>query len=305
MKDLLNDYLMYIQVEKNLADRTVQEYRMDLELLISFLQDRKRSQWQEVTHHDLRHFLFHLQQVRKNSATARARKVSSIKGFFRYLYEEGYISSNPSLRVSKPKLEKKLPFYLTQEDCLRFIQVVHEQSRQKERDLTIILMFLYTGMRLSELTLLDVHHLNLSDQTVRVYGKGRKERILPILPPLMEQLATYLQFRKEALGIDEATFTPLFFSRRNHSWQRIHKRTIHEIFMKYSTAARLDQQHFSAHKLRHTFATLLLNQGVNLIELKNLLGHNHLNTTEIYTHTSTDQLKQALHMHPLTTKNIL
>lgn len=295
----IREFLTFLKVEKNLAPRTIIEYENDLMLLSQFLQDRQINSWNDVTYRELRHFLQYLVEDRKNSATARARKVSSMKGLFSFLHQEGDIQQDPSLRVRKPKLERKLPVFLSQEECQRFIQVLHEHSLHQRRDVTIVLLFLYTGIRLTELTQLDMHHLDLSYLTLRVYGKGRKERLIPLLPQLVDCLTTYLAYRKEALGEADATFSPLFFTIRKEGWARITKRTVHNIFVRYSQYARLDRQHFSAHKLRHTFATLLYSQGVDLIELKNLLGHTNISTTEIYTHTSSQKLKDALMKMPV------
>jgi integrase/recombinase XerD len=295
----IDEYLLFLKVEKNLTPRTINEYRMDLHLLLQFLEERGLVEWSQVKQRDLRHFMHYLQEERQNSATARARKVSSMKGFFSFLHEETILKENPSFRLRKPKLEKKLPLYLSQEECQRFIQVLQEHSPNQQRDITAVFLFLYTGIRLTELTQLNVHHVDMENHLLRIYGKGRKERLVPILSPLHRILTSYLESRKETLQQDAISFQPLFFTRRKGKWQRIHQRTIHEIFMQYSQMARLDQQHFSAHKLRHTFATLLYSQGVDLIELKKLLGHTNLSTTEIYTHTSTSQLKEALNKHPL------
>jgi len=294
----MKEFLTYLKVEKNLAPRTIIEYENDLLLLSQFLQDRQIISWDQVTYRDLRHFLQYLEEERHNSATARARKVSSMKGLFSFLHQEGDIQQDPSIRVRKPKLEKKLPVFLSQEDCQRFIQVLQEHSLHNRRDVTIVLLFLYTGIRLTELTQLDIHHLDLSYLTLRVYGKGRKERIIPLLPQLVECLTSYLTFRQESLGHATKTFSPLFFTIRKEGLFRITKRTVHEIFVRYSQHARLDRKHFSAHKLRHTFATLLYSKGVNLIELKDLLGHTNISTTEIYTHTSTQKLKDAVMKMP-------
>jgi site-specific recombinase XerD len=299
LNEQMDDFLLYLKVEKNLAPRTLEEYKMDIQLLADYLTQRHRiGEWQQVEYRELRYFLHYLQEERRNSATTRARKVSSLKGFFTFLHEEGYLSHNPALRLRKPKLEKKLPFYLSLEDCQHFIQVLKEHSKHQARDVTIMYLFLYTGIRLTELIGLDVSHVDLSNQTLRVYGKGRKERLLPILPPLASQLEEYLSYRKEQLGDSFSSFSPLFFTRRKKAWQRMHKRTVHEIFMRYSPMARTDQKHFSAHKLRHTFATLLHFQGVSLIELKDLLGHDSLSTTEIYTHTSPIKLHEAINRLP-------
>lgn len=293
----LKEFLLYLKVEKNLAPRTLLEYENDLKLLRQFLQqDPQIISWDQISYRELRRFLHYLEEERKNSATARARKVSAMKGMFSFLHQEDHIKLNPALRLSKPKLEKRLPLFLSQEDCQRFIQVLQDQSLHHCRDVTIVLFFLYTGIRLTELTELDIRHLDLSYQTLRVYGKGRKERLIPLLPQLIHSLTAYLKFRNETLGEDALSFAPLFFTNRKEGWRRITKRTVHDIFVRYSQFARLDKQHFSAHKLRHTFATLLYSQGVNLIELKDLLGHTSISTTEIYTHTSAQKLKDAL-MH--------
>jgi integrase/recombinase XerD len=296
----IKEYLLYLQVEKNLAPRTIQEYKMDLDLLKKFVEERQHKRWGEITYRDLRYFLHYIQEERNNSATARARKMASIRGFFTFLFQEKMIKENPSIHLKKPKLEKKLPVYLTIEECQRFIEVIREKSKNAERNVTIISLFLYTGIRLSELTALDIDDLDMTNQSIRIYGKGRKERLIPILPSLFSTLSTYLENRNRVLGANCYSFTPLFFTRKNETWKRIHKRTVHEIFINYSNLAKIDHKHFSAHKLRHTFATLLYAQGVDLLQLKSLLGHSHLSTTEIYTHTSSHQLKEAIMKHPLT-----
>lgn len=295
----VKDYLLYLKVERNLAPRTLIEYEVDLRLLRQFMQNHQVMEWSQVDYRDLRRFLQYLEEERGNSATARARKVSSVKGLFSFLHQEGHIPQDPAQRMKKPKLERRLPLYLSKEDCQRFIQVLQEHSPHQRRDVMIVLLFLSTGIRLAELTQLDVSHLDLSYQTLRVYGKGRKERIIPLLPQLIHSLTIYLQFRHDSLGQEAHTFSPLFFTNRKQGWYRITKRTVHDIFVRYSQLVRLDQQHFSAHKLRHTFATILYAEGVNLLELKDLLGHTSISTTEIYTHTSAEKLKSAVAKLPI------
>lgn len=300
MEQELEEYIRYIDVEKNLAPRTIHEYRTDLTLLIRFLKDERNcSSWNEVTYKDLRHYLYFLQNERKNSAKTRSRSISSVRGLFSFLFEEELIEKNPSLRLKKPKLEQKLPFFLSQDECELFLDSIKQGSRQPIRDLTIVYLFLFTGIRMSELTQLDVHDINWGNQSIRVYGKGRKERVIPILSPLAAQLHLYLDYREKKLGEMASSFSPLFFAMREKNVFRIHRRTVHDIFKKHAQLARLDQRHFTAHKLRHTFATFLYAQGVNLIELKSLLGHANINTTEIYTHLSTHQLIDAVNKHPM------
>ncbi|WP_090792770.1 tyrosine-type recombinase/integrase [Paenibacillus sp. GP183] len=153
-----------------------------------------------------------------------------IRGFFSFLFEETLIPENPTIHLKKPKLEKKLPIYLTVEECHRFIDIVRRNSINRERNVTIIALFLYTGMRLSELTGLDIHDLDMSNQIIRVFGKGRKERLIPILAPLLSSLKSYLDYRKGILGADCYTFSPLFFTAKNQTW----KESINVLFMRYS-----------------------------------------------------------------------
>lgn len=299
----IKEYLMYLQVEKNLAPRTLTEYENDISLLKDLLTKQNCLNWNLVTYRDLRQFLHHLQEARNNSPASRARKISTLRGFFTFLCDEQLIDENPTLRLKKPKLEKKLPVYLSLEDCERFIQVLKDESPHQLRDVTIISLFLYTGIRLSELTSLEVEDIDLKAGTIRVYGKGRKERIIPLTPILVDQLLHYLEFRKLELGTKSDSISPLFYSYRNKEYHKIPNRSVHEIFKRYSKLASINQKHFSAHKLRHTFATLLYGQGVDLLQIKNLLGHQNISTTEIYTHLSTQHLKDAVSKHPLLLKD--
>jgi integrase/recombinase XerD len=300
LDSFLSKYLTFLKVEKELAPRSIHEYYLNLQMLKLFLiKTYQIKRWDQVTYHHLRAFLHYLIEERKNSARARAVKVSCMKGFFKYLYLEEQIPRPIGDRLIKPKFDQKLPVYLTVEECHRFINLIREESRHSIRNSTIILVFLYTGIRITELCQLNVENLDFESATIKIMDKGRKERLIPMSKQLKSILQHYLVFRENYLGLDAEDISYLFVSRRYGKWNRLNRRTIHDLFNHYASKARINQQHFSAHKLRHTFATLLYSAGVELIELQQLLGHAKLDTTQIYTHTSTKDLKDAVAKHPL------
>lgn len=296
----IDQYLTFLKIEKELVPRSIHEYRLNLQMLKRFLiKTYQTERWDQVTYHHLRAFLHYLIEERKNSAQARAVKVSCMKGFFKYLYLEEHIDRPIGERLIKPKIDQKLPDYLTPEECYRFISIIREESRHSIRNSTIILVLLYSGIRITELCQLNVANLDFEMATIKIMDKGRKERLIPMSQQLKSILQHYLVYRENYLGSDAETTSYLFVSRRFGRWNRLNRRTIHDLFNHYASKARINHQHFSAHKLRHTFATLLYSAGVDLIELQQLLGHAKLDTTQIYTHTSTRQLKDAVAKHPL------
>jgi site-specific recombinase XerD len=300
LDSFIEQYLTFLKIEKELVPRSIHEYRLNLQLLKRFLINTYHVEhWDQVTYHHLRAFLHYLIEERNNSARARAVKVSCMKGFFKYLYLEEHIGRPIGDRLIKPKFDQKLPVYLTTEECQRFINIIREESLHSIRNSTIILVLLYTGIRITELCQLNVDNLNFENATIKIMDKGRKERLIPMSQQLISILQHYLDYRENILGSDAEDTSYLFVSRRYKRWNRLNRRTIHDLFNHYARKARINQQHFSAHKLRHTFATLLYSAGVELIELQQLLGHAKLDTTQIYTHTSTKQLQDAVAAHPL------
>jgi integrase/recombinase XerD len=300
MDAYINEYLTYLRVEKELASSTIQGYRSTLNLLKHYLiQQKQITSWDQVTYPHLRDFIHYIATEFKNGPSTRAGKVSDLKGFFSYLYLEEVIDRPIADRLIKPKLVKKLPVYLTVEECRRFIDVIRKNSDHANRDCTIILTFLYTGMRISELCQLNVSDVNLEQESIKVSGKGRKERLCPMAPQLKVILTRYLDYRKKWLGAAHEKVNALFLSHNNHKWIRITHNMIQSLIHYYAKTANINKEHFSAHKLRHTFATLLYSAGVDLLKLKDLLGHSYLSTTQIYTHTSVEQLRSAIEKHPL------
>lgn len=300
MDRMVQEFLLFLRVEKGLVPQTITSYRNLLLVLLTYLQEEQRiSQWNQVSHHHLRDFLHQLTEKKKVSASTRSGRVTIIKAFFSYLYLEGIIDKPIAERLVRPKREKKLPVYLTLKECQRFIEIIQERSKDRIRDQCIILTFLYTGIRLSELHQVNMQDLQLDRETLKVIGKGRKERLVPIAPPLKEELHAYLTYRQQLLSSQNRNVQALFVEQGRRSVKRISISTIRKIFQHYASDAVSHKKHITPHKLRHTFATLLYASGVDLLQLKQLLGHTSISTSQIYTHTSTKQLVSAIEKHPL------
>ncbi len=224
-----------------------------------------------------------------NSAS-RARKVSTIRSFYKYLTLKTHqIESNPIQDLDSPKIMKSLPRYLSLSESERLLDSV--DGKNKERDYCILTIFLNCGLRISELV-----GLNLSDvraDHLRVLGKGNKERVVYINDAVAEAINDYLQVRKTVAPLNK---NALFLSSRR---ERISKSTVHALVKKHLGEAGIDETKYSAHKLRHTAATLMLHSGVDVRTLQELLGHEHLNTTEIYTHVENEGLREAAMLSPL------
>ncbi len=224
------------------------------------------------------------------NAASRARKVSTIRSFYKYLTLKTHqLESNPIQDLDSPKIMKSLPRYLSLSESERLLDSV--DGKNKERDYCILTIFLNCGLRISELV-----GLNLTDvraDHLRVLGKGNKERVVYINDAVADAINDYLNVRKTLAPLSEKA---LFLSSRR---ERISKSTVHALVKKHLGAAGLDETKYSAHKLRHTAATLMLHNGVDVRTLQELLGHEHLNTTEIYTHVENEGLREAAMLSPL------
>ena len=201
------------------------------------------------------------------------------------MVEQKYIEANPMEPIQSPKLPKKLPIYLTESELQHLLTLPDREKPSGIRDFAILLLFSYTGMRLSELTSLNLDSINLNDTFVRVMGKGSKERIIPLLQPGIEAIIEYLDIRPHN---DERA---LFLSKRK---TRISNRAIGHLVDKYRALAGIPRNKFSPHKLRHTFATLLHSKDVDILDIQALLGHSSIATTQIYTHTNPKRLQKAV-----------
>jgi len=305
---IIKDFLNYQLVIQNKSKNTVHEYYYDLRTFFRYLKNKKNPQddllfeeikiddvdialIKSISIGDLYGYMSFINVERDNDASARARKVSSIKAFFKYLNEKaGLIDENPTLKLETPKLRKTLPTYLTLEESQNLLKAVN--GPDLERDLCIITLFLNCGMRLSEL--IGINISDIKQDTIRILGKGNKERTVYLNKSCNIAINNYLRVRPNDNVLDKDA---LFISRNK---KRISNRMVQTIVKKHIEAAGLDASKYSPHKLRHTAATLMYQYAdADIRVLQEILGHENLNTTQIYTHVENKQLKDTTMKHPL------
>jgi len=305
----LLDYLNYMQTIKGKSENTVLVYFYDLRVFLRFLKLHKNiipktvefdeidisdidiSFIKTVTLSDLYAYMSFVSNKRSNSAYARARKVASLKSFFNYLTNKAkLIDKNPAAELESPKIVKRLPRYLNIEESKQLLTSV--EGEHSARDYAILTLFLNCGIRLSELVGLNLK--SIKNNTLSVIGKGDKERIIPLNSACISAINEYLKVRP----VDGVKYkNALFLSERK---QRISKATVQHLVKKYIVSAGLDPRKYSTHKLRHTAATLMYKYGhVDIRALQELLGHESISTTEIYTHLDSQQLRNAVESNPL------
>ncbi|MBW3552788.1 MAG: tyrosine recombinase [Gemmatimonadetes bacterium] len=293
-RDPLRDYLRHIEEGRQLSANTVAAYRRDLHQFRDWMDvHRPGWEWEDVGRLDLRAYLGHLGR-RGLARRSIARKLSAVRTFFRYLHREGIVEANPSRTVRSPKLERRLPAWLTRGDMDRMFVLAETRAAEGTfrglRDLAILESFYATGMRLSELQGLSIRDIDLVGDQVKVRGKGRKERIVPLGGAAARALRRYEPRRREVLARSgSAEKEALFISDRG---TRLTTRRIQDIVGEVLDAV-ADQGELSTHSLRHSFATHLLDAGADLMAVKELLGHASLSTTRIYTHTSKERLRKV------------
>ena len=253
---------------------------------------------------DIHAFLGYLSTTYHSKPATRARKISTIRIFFHYLCQDAssqfLLDNNPALNLKTPKKEKRLPKYLSLDDSKKLLDVASdEDNRNCERDFAITTLFLNCGMRLSELVGINIKDIDFNECKLNVIGKGNKERTIYLNNACMKALSDYLSVRpKEGIKHDKKySEKALFLSERR---ERISNRTVQYIINKELSKAGLDSNKYSVHKLRHTAATLMYQYGqVDIRALQELLGHESIATTEIYTHVSNDQIRDAVEKNPL------
>lgn len=278
MNRYIEKYLSYLEIEKNYSPHTILNYKLDLVEFFYFIQELPIEKVEYLT---LRKYLAHL-RTKEHKPRTLARKLSSLRSFFKFLQREGYLKSNPATLMQTPKLDKKLPMFLTEGEMTQLIEspLIKEVSGRRDR---AILETLYsTGIRVSELVGLNVDSVDFIGNIVKVMGKGKKERLVPIGDQALGAIKEYLDERKVASN-------SLFL---NKSGVRISARSICNITDKYIKVCSI-KNHVSPHVLRHSFATHLLNRGADLRSVQELLGHVNLSTTQIYTHVTTERLKSV------------
>ena len=316
---ILADFLSYHETIKAHSQRTVDEYYLDLRNFFRYIKqlrdpalrslslehidimDVDLSLIRTITLSDIYGYMTYLSRDRvrhtncENSdkglnAASRARKLATIRSFFNYLCNKIHVlEENPCKDIDAPKQMRSLPRYLTLEDSLSLLNAV--DGKHKERDFCIITLFLNCGLRISELIGLNIS--DIQDDAMRVLGKGGKTRMVYLNDACKDALARYLEVRHPISGKDRDA---LFLSERD---QRISRAMVHALVKKHLAMAGLDSTRYSSHKLRHTAATLMLQNGVDVKAVQEVLGHEHLNTTEIYTHIDNESLRVAARANPL------
>ncbi len=280
----LRTFFRYLAKSKGLADKNADDGEIDLSPIdIEFIK--------KITLNDAYQFMIYCKNVRNNNETTRARRVVAIRRFFAYLTDNlGLLSSNPMKNLDIPKTKKALPKYLSLEEAERLLSVI--EGAYKERDYCILTFFLNCGMRLSELVSINYNDIK-ADGSLVITGKGNKERTVYLNQACIDAFTNYMRHRPNDGVKDKA----LFLSSRN---QRISPKTVQHIVYSYLDKAGLGDRGLSVHKLRHTAATLMYQHGkVDVLLLKEILGHENLGTTEIYTHIADEAAKKAVESNPL------
>jgi len=286
MAEKIKEYLDYLSIEKGYSQGTVNAYAYDVNKFLSFLP--KESQSDITKQHAINYFNFLANKGyrKRNDKTTRARRLSSINSYFRFLLKEDYIKTNPIEGIKAPKLDKKEPSYLSEAEYLGLLKAIgtHATSYYSLRDFAIIKLFLTTGLRLAELTGMDISDVNLKDNAIQIIRKGRKEQTLPINQETAKAIKMYLGSRKDK---SEA----LFISRKK---SRISKGAVTYLVKKYMKKAGICNKKLSPHTLRHSFCTALLNKGVNIAVIQELAGHSSMDTTRRYIHLNNSDLREAI-----------
>ncbi len=318
--EIVQKFLTYHETIRGHSRQTVEEYYLDLRMFLRYIKIRRGLVAEDtefnqipiddvdlalissVTITDFYDFLSFLARDREKksrsgksshgiSAKSRARKVATIRSFYKYLTVKAHLlEENPIQELDSPVVPKTLPKFLTLEESISLLNSV-SSGPNRERDFCILTLFLNCGLRISELVGLDLSDIRADH--IRILGKGNKERIVFLNDATADAINSYLAIRKNLTCSDK---NALFVSREH---RRISRAGVHALVKKYLCAAGLDSTQYSAHKLRHTAATLMLRNGVDVKTLQELLGHEHLNTTQIYTHVDNTDLKIAASANPL------
>ncbi len=282
MKEFLNKFLEYLENQKNYSKNTLKSYKKDILQFIQFLKEEKISDFGRVEYDDFIKFIGKLKNEGFKEKSI-GRKVASIKSFYKFLLSRKYINKNPALLIQSPKVPEKLPNFLTYNEVLKILETTSNKKDWKFlRDRAIIEILYSTGIRVGELANLKIEDINFVDEIIKVKGKGKKERIVPVGKPALNCLMEYIEKRPNK----KEKF--LFI---NKYGKRLTERSIERIVKKYSLISGINKK-VTPHTLRHTFATHLLDRGADLRMVQELLGHERITTTQIYTHLTVEKLKE-------------
>ena len=306
------EYVRYLEVIAGKSANTAFSYYCDLRSFSRFMKRRRgfvptdadfkeidpkgldTAFWGSITKEDIYEYLYFLNRECGNKKSSTARRLASLHGFYDYLVNQvNRLSEDPTAAIRPPKQDKVLPKYLTAEQSISLLESTQTQSDFPERDYCMVVLFLNCGMRLSELVGMDLDDIDLEQRQIRLFGKGHKERMVYLNDACQAAIEAYKPVRSQMVG---SSVSALFVSNRR---QRMGREAVHAMVKRTLLKAGLDPDKYSSHKLRHTAATLMLQTGVDVRTLQEVLGHEHLNTTQIYTHVDNSELHIAAEANPL------
>ncbi len=285
MKEL-NSYLEYLSYERKYSSYTVASYRRDLEEYLTYLK-REGMDYKKIEYNDIRFFLVYLVEERQDKKSSVARKLSSVRGFYKYLVVNHIVKNNPFSLVQAPKREKKLPRYFEYNELEELFSSIDTSSALGKRDLALLELLYATGVRVGELVAIKKNDIDFQAKKIKILGKGNKERYVLYGDYAKEALKDYLENGRAKLIKQE---NPMLFV--NHLGDPLTERGVRDILDRLIKKTSLTKK-ISPHMLRHSFATHLLNEGSDLLSVQQLLGHQSIKATQIYTHVSTDRLREV------------
>lgn len=288
MDRFVEKFLNYLKVERGASPHTIRNYNKDLHILKESLDGKG---WPEAGLLDLRKFVAD-QRTKGLSKVTIARRVATVRSFLRFLHREGYLKINPAAGLLRPKPDRRLPAFLTVEEAARLVEAPEGEGFIPKRDRALLETLYSTGLRVSELVGLKLNDVDFIGGTLKVVGKGRKERLVPVGSFCSQAIREYLKALEPQ---DEFSQEPLFQSQRSgekHLKFPLTDRSVRRILNRYLAQVAIAQR-ISPHALRHSFATHLLDRGADLRSVQELLGHSSLTTTQIYTHVTTERLKRV------------
>jgi len=305
MREELNRFLHYLEIEKGYSQGTIGAYQLDIEKgLIPFLHQQGKFGVGEVTRDDIRAYLDYLTLERGNSGVTRARKLAAIKSFFNYLVENERLEANPAASIKSPKIPEKEPVYLTEEECIRLLETIARKAKPqvRGRDMAIAVLLLHTGLRVSELTNLKLSNVDFERSQIKITRKGDKEQYIHLNSEAVRALAKYLHscphyMRLPRFARNDRRFLPQSQNGRffvGTKRQNLGRTYVYEVVRRYLKLAGINKGKQGPHLLRHTFCTRLHQKGVSPFVIKQLAGHKSLNTTMRYINIENMEQAEAL-----------
>ena len=280
----IDSFLNHIYLEKKYSSHTLRAYKKDLYDFYNFINKNSISSWKKIEKKDIHEYLYFL-SVKKFNAKSVSRKLACLKSLFNFLIKSNILKNNVTKSIPSPKLDKKLPVFLSQDQISDLLKLKEPDNFNELRNNLILEIFYSTGVRISELVQIKIEDLDLSNNSIRVTGKGNKERIVIIGNYAKKKLEDYLNYNNR----NKVKY--LFQKLTKGNTKHLSERTVFNIVKKYASKITQNEK-ISPHSLRHTFATHLLNNGADLMSVKELLGHEDLSSTQIYTHVNIEQMKK-------------